>query len=98
MQWDWDPEKNRTNLIKHRISFETATRVFLDPFAITEQDRYENGEERWKTVGMIGGLVVIVVAHTVADDEDGIEGRIISARHATQGERKWYEQERLRDI
>jgi uncharacterized DUF497 family protein len=98
MHWDWDPEKNRTNLIKHGITFETATRVFLDPFAITGLDRYENGEERWKTVGMISGLMVIVVAHTVADDEDGIEGRIISARHATQGERKWYEQERLRDI
>ncbi|MDD2893921.1 MAG: BrnT family toxin, partial [Halothiobacillaceae bacterium] len=35
----WDPVKAESNLRKHRVNFETATRVFADPFALVEQDR-----------------------------------------------------------
>jgi hypothetical protein len=30
----------------------TAVRVFSDPYALVEQDRIENGEERWQTIGV----------------------------------------------
>ena len=91
----WDHEKARVNLRKHRISFETATRVFADPWALTKQDRIEHGEYRWQTVGMIDGITVMLVAHTLEEDPDGVEViRIISARRANLKERKRYEQNR----
>lgn len=70
-----------------------ATRIFADPFAMVEQDRIENGECRWQTLGIVDGYLLLLVAHTIRDDEDGIEViRIISARRAEPKERKRYEQ------
>jgi uncharacterized protein len=83
----WDPAKNRSNRRKHGVSFETAALVFDDPFHITRSDMVA-GEERWQTIGMVGGLYVLLVAHNV--DEDVI--RIISARKATPQERRIYAQ------
>ena len=82
------------HLGKHRVSFEIATRVFANPFAIVNQDRIENGERRWQTlVSVDGHLLLLLVTHTVRDGEDGAEViRIISARRADSKERKHYEQ------
>lgn len=92
-RFEWDQAKAARNLKKHRVSFETATRVFADPFAMVEQDRVENGEHRWQTLGIVEGYLLLLVAHTVRDDEDGTEViRIISARRAESKERKRYEQ------
>lgn len=89
----WDSVKAESNLRKHRVSFETAARVFADPFAVVEQDRIENGEHRWQTLGVVDGCLLRLVAHTVLDDEDGTEViRIISARRAEPKEKKRYEQ------
>jgi uncharacterized DUF497 family protein len=94
-RFEWDPEKAESNLRKHRIGFEVATRVFTDPFAVVEQDRIESGEHRWQTLGLVEGYLLLLVAHTVLDDEDGIELiRIISARRAEPKERNRYEQNR----
>ena len=58
------------------------------------QDRIENGEQRWQTIGMVDGHLVLLVAHTVGADDDGTEViGIISARKADQKERKRYEEE-----
>lgn len=93
IRFEWNPDKAASNLKKHRVSFETAVRVFADPFALTEQDRIENGEYRWQTLGIVEGHLLLLVAHTVQDDEDGTEViRIISARRAEPKERKRYEQ------
>lgn len=93
MRFEWDSAKAESNLRKHRVSFETAIRVFADPFAIVEQDRIENGEYRWKTLGLVEGYLLLLVAHTVLGDTDGTEIiRIISARQAEPKERKRYEQ------
>ena len=76
------------------MNFETAARVFADPFALMEQDRIEKGELRWQTLGRVEGHLLLLVAHTVHDDEDGIETiRLISARRADPKERKRYEEE-----
>ena len=70
-----------------------ATRVFADPFALVEQDRIENGEHRWQALGAVDGYLLLLVAHTVLEVEDGTEVvRIISARRAAPKERKRYEQ------
>ena len=91
MRFEWDETKNRSNLRKHGISFATATRVFEDTNYGMEQDREIDGEERWQTIGRIGDLMVLLVAHTVVDDEDDVIFRIISARRATAHERRRYE-------
>jgi hypothetical protein len=92
MRFVWDERKNRANRARHGIGFETASRVFDDPLHLSVQDRIEEGEERWQTLGMIGPVVVLV-AHAWFEDDDGEEIRIISARKATRRERLAYEQE-----
>jgi uncharacterized DUF497 family protein len=92
-RFEWDSAKAESNLKKHRVSFETATRAFADPFALVEQDRIENGEHRWKTLGAVDDYLLLLVAHTVWDDDEGVEVvRIISARKAEPKERELYEQ------
>ena len=87
MRWTWDDAKNRVNKRKHRLSFETAQFVFDDPLSAHRPD-LGSDEERWHTIGMISGVVVIV-AHM----ESHVEvGRIISARKATTHERRAYEE------
>jgi uncharacterized protein len=99
LRFTWDPAKAASNLRKHRVAFELAVDVFADPFALTEQDRIEDGEPRWQTLGLVGGVVLLLVAHTVLDEADGTEMiRIISARRAERHERRRYEQARWRDV
>lgn len=91
-RFTWDTAKAASNLRKHGISFETAVRVFADPMAVTRQDRIENGEQRWQTIGMVSDRALLLVAHTLWDDEEGIEVvRIISARRADRKEWRIYE-------
>lgn len=91
IRFEWDPDKAASNLRKHGVSFLFASRVFDDPLHLSVQDRFENGETRWITFGLVDGQWVLAVAHTVIDGEDEVI-RIISARRATQQERQRYEQ------
>jgi uncharacterized DUF497 family protein len=68
-------------------------RAFADPLALMEQDRIEGGERRWRTLGQVEGWLLLVVAHTVWDEDDGEVIRIISARRAEPKERRRYEQD-----
>ena len=80
MRREWDDEKNRANKRKHDLGFETARLVFDDPLMAHRPDS-NPVEERWRTIGMLRGVVVIV-AHTWPEpqDETGVEtSRIISA-------------------
>ena len=85
-RFEWDPAKAAINLRKHAVSFDIAVRVFADPSALTEQVRIEGGEQRWQTLGIVEGVLLLLVAHAIQDaEEDGqpIEIiRIISARTA----------------
>jgi len=58
-------------------------------------ERIENGEQRWQTFGLIGSLLLVMVAHTVAEEQkDGtlLETiRVVSARYADSHERRIYE-------
>jgi uncharacterized DUF497 family protein len=92
MRFEWDEVKERRNRLKHGISFETATQVFFDPFQISRRDRFVEDEERWQTIGMVDGVLILLVAHQV--DEEGEVIRIISARKATPRERMAYEEAR----
>ena len=90
MEFAWDERKNRINKRKHGVSFETASAVFDDPYHLTRQDREVDGELRWQTIGIVHGIHILLVAHTVDEDEDRI--RILSARKATRPERSMYAQ------
>jgi uncharacterized DUF497 family protein len=57
MRFEWDEHKNRRNLAKHKVSFETAKLAFEDPDVLSIQDRVIEGEERWQTLGMVSGAI-----------------------------------------
>jgi|HubBroStandDraft_5_1064220.scaffolds.fasta_scaffold186318_2 uncharacterized DUF497 family protein len=82
------------NVRKHGVSFEIALHVFDDPDALVEQDRVEDGEHRWQTPGSVEGVLLLLVAHTVHEEEEDEVIRIISARKADGKERRRYEKER----
>ena len=91
MKWIWDQEKNRTNKLKHGLSFETAALVFDDPLLLSRPDD-DAGDERWQTIGVAESSLLFVV-HTEMAFHDGEEvGRIISARRASRRERRAYEE------
>ncbi len=92
MHFEWDESKNRRNQAKHRVGFETASLVFSDPRHISIQDRHVEGEERWQTLGLVGGAVILLVAHTIGERDDEEIIRIISARKASKHEKQLYEQ------
>jgi hypothetical protein len=109
LRFTWSRVKAASNLRKHHVGFEIASRVFLDPFALSDQDRIEAGEARWQTIGSVDGVAVLLIAHTVRDDLliahtvcDDAEGteviHIISARRAERGERRRYEEARYREL
>ncbi len=92
MRFEWDEYKNRQNLRKHDVRFETAVLVFDDPYALTQHDFTFEDEERWITVGAIGPGSILLVVHTFYEEHDEGVIRIISARAAESHERKAYEE------
>jgi uncharacterized protein len=92
MRFIWDEEKSRRNLAKHKVSFETARLAFDDPSAVSRLERVEDGEERWQTLGLAGGIAILLVVHTYREEGSEEIIRIISARKATAQERTAYEQ------
>ena len=98
IRFEWDEAKNLANQRKHEgVSFQVAIQVFQDPLHVSVQDRIEGGEQRWQTIGVVQGVLFLLVAHTVTEED--LEGgfieviRIISARRATPRERRRYENE-----
>lgn len=93
MRFEWDAIKSVSNQAKHGISFETAQEVFEDPLHLSMLDhRYAYFEERWITVGSTTEKAILVVANLYFDEQDEEVIRIISAREATQNERRQYEE------
>jgi uncharacterized DUF497 family protein len=85
-EFEWDDAKAAANLRKHKISFQAATLVFDDLFALVEQDLgQEFGEERFLITGVVDGLIIVVVY-----TERGERIRIISARKANSYEQRRY--------
>lgn len=91
-RYEWDENKNRANRAKHGISFETAILVFQDPHILSEVERVVDGEERWQSIGLIAGTLIVLVIHTWhVGGKSGEVIRVISARKATSKERQSYE-------
>ena len=87
MKFEWDPGKARANLRKHGVDFADAAMVLYDDLALTVID-VDPREERFVTLGVDSLGRTLVVVYTWR----GGRVRLISARKATPGERKEYEE------
>ncbi len=91
MLFEWDDNKAKENLVKHKVPFDFAIRVFDDECHITWLDtRFDYDEERFVTLGLIDGRL-FTVAHTLR----GEKIRLISARKATRKENRVYDTDYL---
>ena len=92
--FEWDPIKARENLKKHRISFDRAAEIILDPPTVSIPDEeHSEDEERWVSIGKDRRGSVLILIHTfleVSAEECRI--RIISARRANKRETMQYEE------
>ena len=87
--FEWDEDKEKKNIRKHGIDFETALKVFGDDERIEylDDNHSTQGEYRYATIGMIyDALFVVTVFYT---ERTGAI-RIISARRATTREEEEY--------
>lgn len=93
MNYEWDPNKAKSNYKKHGVRFADAVGVFEDENAITIQDE-RNSEERFITIGRDFLSRVLVVVYTFR----AVVIRIISARKATAREQRMYEEKNEKGI
>ena len=83
MEFEWDEEKNKANIRKHKISFEIATKVFGDMMRIEAYDqRHSMLEDRYATIGYVGKFLFVVYT------DRGDVTRMISARKASPEEKE----------
>jgi hypothetical protein len=85
MRYEWDEAKRRSNIQKHGIDFAGIEKVFGGTTLTILDDRFDYGESRFITLGLLSGRVV-VIAHTEMPDVI----RIISVRKATKNEEASY--------
>lgn len=87
MEFEWDDDKEQINIKKHGIDFSTAALVFGDSNRTEKYDEtHSDDEDRYITIGSIGGVVIVMVVYT---ERSGVI-RIISARTASRREREAY--------
>jgi uncharacterized protein len=88
VEFEWDPDKERSNIERHGVDFTEAATVFGDPLELTISDPdHSVGELRFLSIGHSSFNRILVVSYT--EREDRI--RIISARTASPQERRQYE-------
>ena len=93
MKFEWDRKKERKNIKKHGVTFEQASYVFADSFALSRYDEeHSDEEERWVLLGKSLNEIILLVVHTFRDNEDNEFVRIISARKASKKEEKIYKE------
>jgi len=85
MKFEWDEQKRTVNARKHSIDFRDAVEIFAGGTVMMEDDRFDYGERRFVSFGLLQGRVIAVV-HT---ELEGV-ARIISARKATKYEQRIY--------
>ena len=92
MIYEWNPKKAAANLKKHKVSFDEATTVFTDPFALTFDDPdHSLDEKRFITIGTSSKQRILFLSH-VDRGEDHV--RMIHARPVTKTEAHAYQESR----
>jgi uncharacterized DUF497 family protein len=92
--FEWDIRKAKSNLRKHKLSFDRATTIFRDPNLLSIPDEeHSESEERWITMGLDETGMLLVLSHKFQSlNPDSSRIRIISARKATRKETEQYEE------
>jgi uncharacterized DUF497 family protein len=85
MDFEWDDAKRKSNLRNHGIDFVGIEKIFESETVTIPDDRFDYGEARFVTLGLLNGRVV-AIAHTETDEVI----RIISVRKATKDEESSY--------
>ena len=85
MRFEWDESKRRSNIKNHGIDFVEVEEVFAGETATVLDDRFDYGERRFFTLGLLKGSVV-AISHTETDEVI----RIISTRKALKYEEITY--------
>jgi uncharacterized protein len=96
-RFEWDPVKDRQNLHKHGLSFETAQLAFEDPWILSRKDvSHNDAEERYNGLGEIAAHAIVFVVFAVREVHEAEIIRLISARFASKKEKMAYEEARSR--
>jgi hypothetical protein len=85
MKFEWDDAKRKSNIKKHGFDFVDAEKVFNGATFTINDDRFDYGKNRYITLGMSEGIVIVI---THLEEDELI--RIISIRKATKNEQKIY--------
>ena len=88
MRFEWDDEKNKSNIQKHGFDFADAWEIFEAPLLAGLDVRKHYGEDRWIGVGLLRGRIIVVVF----TERDAETIRLISLRKASRHERIKYEE------
>ena len=91
LEFEWDEDKARTNLTRHRVSFLTAAEIFASEIMERIDDREDYGEVRFIALGRVDTQVYRVV---FTPRGKGLI-RIISAQKASRDEREFYYRQTL---
>lgn len=93
MKFEWDKNKEKVNLQKHGVTFEQASYVFTDKFALNRfDDEHSENEDRWVLLGKSLNEILLLVVHTFVSNDGTEFVRIISARKATKKEKQAYQE------
>jgi hypothetical protein len=92
--FEWDANKARENLRKHKVSFDEAKTIFNDPLLVTfPDDEHSQQEERLISIGVsVTSKLLLVVHLEQIETEEYLLIRLVSCRKATRQERKTYEE------
>ena len=91
IKFSWDEKKARTNIQKHKVSFEEAKTVFIDENArLIDDPDHSDEEDRFIMIGLSSNLKILTVVHCYRDNDNVI--RIISARKSTKNEERQYKE------
>lgn len=85
LNFEWDENKNISNIEKHHIDFNDGINIFRNPLILKEDRRNDYGEKRWIAIGNLSEIIVVAV-YTIRNDNI----RIISIRIANQNEKQKY--------
>lgn len=84
-KFEWDPDKHRTNILKHGIDFETLAWFDWDAAFVEKDERFDYGEPRYRAFGRVDDRAVCI-----AFTPRGTALRIISARYMHEREARRY--------
>lgn len=96
MRFEWDEAKNRENIIKHKVSFEEATSIFLNPVLEEPDIAHSENEDRYVAIGISAYYRELIVCYCVREKIDNEKViRLITARKANEDERRKYYERQL---